>query len=222
MILGPEHGAWELISKAIEPGAHLHTLLSCPDINLSPIKTTDTENTASQEVHGLASDLQHVIFFPRPGDLCSWHRGLLSREPLHKLPVPTVSPLLEHTLNPGGWKVLEANNWDYGWRQGISSVGNSQRGAALLREKAAWVMRYPPVFPLHTQSHSSWCSRATSVRDLCNPRTPIFGLNWRTWREQCKPPWKSTHVRNWRCHRRVKFQKARVGPHKVLQLFIAF
>lgn len=43
-----------------------------------------------------------------------------------------------------------------------------------------WAHSYPPVFPLQTQSHSSWCSRATSVSDLCNPLTPIFGLNWRT------------------------------------------
>lgn len=43
---------------------------------------------------------------------------------------------------------------------------------------------YPSVFPLHTQSHSSWCSKGTSVNDLCNPRTPILGFSWRTWRRR--------------------------------------
>lgn len=43
---------------------------------------------------------------------------------------------------------------------------------------------YPSVLPLHTQSHSSWCSKGTSVKDLCNPRTPILGFSWRTWRRR--------------------------------------
>lgn len=43
---------------------------------------------------------------------------------------------------------------------------------------------YPSVFPLHTQSHSSWCSKGTSVNDLCNPRTPTLGFSWRTWRRR--------------------------------------
>lgn len=43
---------------------------------------------------------------------------------------------------------------------------------------------YPSVFPLHTQSHSSWCSKGTSVNDLCNPRTPILGFSWRTCRRR--------------------------------------
>lgn len=45
---------------------------------------------------------------------------------------------------------------------------------------------YPSVFPLHTQSHSSWCSKGTSVNDLCNPRTPVLGFSWRTWRKRRK------------------------------------
>lgn len=93
-------------------------------------------------------------------------------------------------------KDVEVNNWDYGWRQifTIASATESPAAKGGEDEGCLWGLQnasadvcfcggcsYPPVFPLHTQSHSSWCSRATSVSDLCNPLTPIFGLNWRTY-----------------------------------------
>lgn len=97
-------------------------------------------------------------------------------------------------------KAVEANNWDF-WKETTEEdlYYSQHQQLRVLRpnpsgdEGCSWGTQnasadeccregcsYPSVFPLHTQSHSSWCSRATSVSDLCNPLTPIFGLNWRT------------------------------------------